>query len=98
MNNAIPVITVTPPSGGLYSLRDKLSGTPPESFVRPVAGPTSGPYKALKSSIHLKLLDKFDLAVLETLTPEVLRQEIATMVERLLMEEQAVVNGSNAAR
>lgn len=49
-------------------------------------------YKALKGRMHLKLLDKFDLAALETLSPTVLRQEIAMMVERLLLEEQAPVN------
>lgn len=53
---------------------------------------TSEAYKLMKGRIHLKLLDKFDLAVLETLAPETLRQEIASMVERLLQEEQAVVN------
>jgi pilus assembly protein CpaF len=49
-------------------------------------------YKVLKGRIHLKLLDKFDLAVLESLPPAQLRQEIATMVERLLLDEQAAVN------
>ena len=49
-------------------------------------------YKLLKGRMHLKLLDKFDLAALESLSPTALRQEIATMVERLLQEEQAPVN------
>jgi pilus assembly protein CpaF len=40
----------------------------------------------------LKLLEQSDLSVLETLAPEKLRQEIATMVERLLNDEQAAVN------
>ena len=31
--------------------------------------------------MHLKLLDQFDLAALETLAPDLLRQEIATMVD-----------------
>ncbi len=53
---------------------------------------TSEAYKALKGRMHLKLLDKFDLAALENLPPPVLRQEIAVMVERLLLEEQAPVN------
>ncbi|MDB5755981.1 MAG: pilus assembly protein CpaF, partial [Massilia sp.] len=47
---------------------------------------------ALKGSIHLKLLDKFDLAVLEALPAAMLRAEIAAMVERLLDDEQAAVN------
>ena len=34
----------------------------------------------------------FDLAALEALAPDVLRHEIAVMVERLLQEEQAVIN------
>lgn len=49
-------------------------------------------YKLLKGRMHLKLLDKFDLAVLESLAPAMLRQEIATMVERLLQEEPAAIN------
>lgn len=49
-------------------------------------------YQALKGRMHLKLLDKFDLTVLEGLPPAVLRQEIAIMVERLLQDEQAAIN------
>ena len=49
-------------------------------------------YKMLKSRMHLKLLEKFDLAALETLPPEDLRQEISAMVGRLLLEEQTAVN------
>ena len=78
---------------GILSLREKLNGTRQE----PAAGlpPTmavGSSYKALKGSIHLKLLEKLDLGVLDTLAPDVLRQEIATMVGRLLDEEQAAVN------
>ena len=49
-------------------------------------------YKLLKGRMHLKLLDKFDLAVLESLPPAMLRQEIASMVERLLQDEPAAIN------
>lgn len=49
-------------------------------------------YKALKGRMHLKLLEKFDLAALETLPPESLRQEISAMVGRLLLEEQTATN------
>ncbi|MEO7493434.1 MAG: CpaF family protein [Massilia sp.] len=49
-------------------------------------------YNTLKAAIHLKLLDRFDLGALETLTPEQLRAEIAAMVEHLLDDEQAAVN------
>jgi len=52
----------------------------------------SDAYKLLKERMHLKLLDRFDLAVLETLKPEVLRQEISIMVTRLLQEEPEALN------
>ena len=52
----------------------------------------SSAYKQLKSRLHMKMLDKLDLAVLDTLPPATLRQEISNMVERLLQDEQAVVN------
>lgn len=52
----------------------------------------SDAYKLLKSKMHLTLLEKFDLAALETLPPEVLRQEISTMVVRLVQEEQTAIN------
>ena len=52
----------------------------------------SDAYKLLKERMHLKLLDRFDLAALETLKPDVLRQEISTMVGRLLQEEPEALN------
>lgn len=74
------------------SFREKLTAVK-VAPARQTQGPTtSDAYKLLKSRIHLKLLDKFDLAVLETLAPEMLRQEIAVMVEHLLHEEQAIIN------
>ncbi|MDP3822971.1 MAG: CpaF family protein [Burkholderiales bacterium] len=75
------------------SLRQKLNGAGGESLARTQPGTASGDaYKALKERIHLKVLDMFDLAALEALAPEQLRHEIAVMVERLLQEEQAVIN------
>ena len=83
------------------SFREKLHAAAVEPIVqRPLQVATDSPqsqgasdaYKLLKGRMHLKLLDKFDLAALEGLSPVVLRQEIATMVERLLLEEQAPVN------
>ncbi|VTU22055.1 Putative conjugal transfer proteinc/MT3759 [Variovorax sp. PBL-H6] len=49
-------------------------------------------YKLLKGRMHLKLLEKFDLAALETLSPEDLRHEISGMVGRLLLEEREALN------
>jgi pilus assembly protein CpaF len=62
---------------------------PPQPQSSPVA---TDAYKFLKERMHLKLLDKFDLGVLESLPPDVLRQEISTMVERLLSEDQSAIN------
>ncbi|WBY03936.1 CpaF family protein [Ramlibacter tataouinensis] len=77
------------------SLRERLNAAPPEAAAGPAAPNDAGSsYRAIKSRIHLKLLEMFDLTALESLAPEVLRQEIAVMVERLLVEEQAVVNDS----
>jgi pilus assembly protein CpaF len=77
----------------LRSLRDKFNNLAADLATRP-ATPLTSPdaYRGLKSRIHLKLLDKFDLAALETLPADKLRQEIAVMVERLLVEENAPIN------
>ncbi|HEY1229554.1 MAG TPA: hypothetical protein VGF26_19785, partial [Ramlibacter sp.] len=85
--SSIQPITTTSGNGAFVSLRAALNGG--AGFAEPALPPGTTPaaadsYKALKGRIHLKLLEKFDLAALETLTPDALRQEIATMVERLL--------------
>jgi pilus assembly protein CpaF len=74
------------------SLRDKLNGGAVEDVVRTQPAANGDAYKALKERIHLKLLDMVDLAALEALAPDHLRNEIAQMVARLLQEEQAVIN------
>jgi pilus assembly protein CpaF len=75
------------------SLRERLNTLTVEMATRSAAQPvTVDGYKALKTQIHLKLLDRLDLSVLETLTPEKLRHEIAVLVERLLQEDQAAIN------
>jgi pilus assembly protein CpaF len=85
------IITPIVTRDGAATLRDKLGAQSPAARFSP--GPASdGGYRALKMRIHQKLLGKVDLAVLETLAPDQLRQEIAVLVERLLQEEQAVVN------
>jgi pilus assembly protein CpaF len=71
------------------SLRHKLSGEIGPRSNHSVSGEA---YQQLKSRIHLKLLDQFDLVALETLAPEDLRREISIMVEKLLEEEQAAIN------
>ena len=73
------------------SFREKLSAAP-QAVPRVPGQDTADGYHALKGSIHLKLLDKFDLAVLEALPAPQLRLEIAAMVEHLLDEEPAAIN------
>jgi pilus assembly protein CpaF len=91
--SSIHPITTTASLGAMPSLRAKLNGGIAETA--PPAQPGAGDsYKLLKGRIHLKLLEKFDLGALETLAPDALRSEIAVMVERLLNEEQAVINDS----
>ena len=83
------------------SFRDKLNAVALEPTApRPLQAVNdanqshfaSEAYKLLKGRMHLKLLDKFDLTVLESLPPAMLRQEIASMVERLLQDEPAAIN------
>jgi pilus assembly protein CpaF len=74
------------------SFREKLSATDKQPDLHAAATGSSDGYNALKGSIHVKLLNKFDLAVLEALPAATLRAEIATMVERLLDDEQAAIN------
>ncbi|MBT2333889.1 CpaF family protein [Variovorax paradoxus] len=83
------------------SFREQLNAIEAEPVARSPVPPladgalssfASDTYKLLKERMHLRLLDRFDLAVLETLKPEVLRQEISTMVTRLLQEEPEALN------
>lgn len=49
-------------------------------------------YQAIKSQIHQALLRRLDLATIEDMAPERLRDELRTLVERLLVEENLVLN------
>ncbi len=84
------------PIPGDRSLRDSL-GSPSEGDGVPRAAHAPvpvGTYLQVKGRLHMKLLERLDLATLETLQPDALRQEIATMVERLLAEESVAVNAA----
>ncbi|MGJ3703891.1 CpaF family protein [Variovorax sp. AFSI2.2] len=83
------------------SFREQLNAIEAEPVVQSAGRPSaettlssfaSDTYKLLKERMHLKLLDRFDLTALETLKPELLRQEISTMVTRLLQEEPEALN------
>lgn len=49
-------------------------------------------YLKLKNKLHLQILDKVDLASLESMSETRLRQEISTLVELMLSENPAQIN------
>jgi pilus assembly protein CpaF len=79
------------------SLRARLGATAP-SFTasNEVAGEAAGvptrAYHETKARIHQVLLGRIDLEAMESLSPENLKEELRQMVERLLVEENLVLN------
>ncbi len=51
-------------------------------------------YQRMKSRVHQRLLERLDLHALEGMVPERLRQELGGLVERLLGEENLVLNAA----
>ena len=78
------------------SLRERLANQAGVVMLRPEAG-IGHSISGLKVAIHQKLLDRVDLAVMESLTEERLREEIAQLVQRLLAED-AVWSTTPSAR
>jgi pilus assembly protein CpaF len=48
-------------------------------------------YFQLKTNIHVRLLDKLDLSLLDTLEKDVLRNQIGSMVEKILLLEESSI-------
>lgn len=59
---------------------------------QPVVFPSIEPYLKLKHELHLKILNMVDLASLESMSDARLRQEIASLVEIILVENPAQIN------
>jgi pilus assembly protein CpaF len=81
------------------SLRDRLEDIKKDTTQASVATQKSGfmgnkVYQELKSRIHRKLLDRIDLTMMESMTPERLQEELKILVERLLSEEAMAINDS----
>jgi pilus assembly protein CpaF len=57
-----------------------------------VLSPALEAYFKLKNKLHLQILEKVDLASLESMSESRLRQEIATLVELMLSESPAQIN------
>ncbi len=79
------------------SLRDRLGaatqGFPlPGEVVPEDAGAPTRAYQETKAHIHQVLLGRLDLEAMESLSPENLKEELRQMVERLLLEENLVLN------
>src|SRR5574340_1232862 len=86
------------------SLRDRLEqirrATPEQTIS---VGPTveehdASAYYDLKVSIPGKLLDRIDLAALESIPEERLREELRLLVERLLLEDGVALNDNERRR
>ena len=56
--------------------------------------PASHAYQQMKARVHQLLLTRLDLEAIEGLAPERLRDELSLLVERLLNEENVVVNAA----
>src|SRR4249919_3020219 len=79
------------------SLREKLqtirNEMPAEQLApQKASGDGTAAYLELKTRVHHKLLDRVDLAAMESLPADRLKQEIALFVERLLGEESMAIN------
>jgi pilus assembly protein CpaF len=90
----------------MFRLRDRLT-SPPNTVPadRPVEARAPAPapaapvnnsraYQQMKARVHELLLGRLDLEAMERLSPEQLRTELNVMVERLLSEENVVVNAA----
>ncbi len=90
---------------GIRDIRDLLTGKKEEQEpLAPVAAeqptpqpastvsPAAGAYVKLKHKLHQQILEKVDLASLESMSEIQLRQEIATLVALLLTESPAQIN------
>ncbi|MEP6872771.1 MAG: CpaF family protein [Burkholderiales bacterium] len=80
------------------SLRERLGAAPqgfaattPDAMLDVVVTPTRA-YQDTKARIHQVLLGRLDLEAMESLSADALKEELRQMVERLLLEENLVLN------
>ena len=86
------------------SLRERLGvtpdtlgmGGPAAAETAPCAGTATADqtYQDTKARLHQLLLERLDLEAMQALSPTALREELGQTVERLLNEEQLVLNAS----
>ena len=80
------------------SLRERLGATT-QGFAQADAAPetpgsSTRAYQDTKTRIHQLLLGRLDLEAMESLAPDALKEELRQMVERLLLEENLVINAA----
>ncbi len=64
----------------------------PSAALQPNPSPALGAYIKLKNNLHAQILEKVDLAALESMSQPQLRQEIGSVIETLLIENPAQIN------
>ena len=80
------------------NLRERLGATTHDGFpvstdaAPDFSGRPTRAYQDTKSHIHQLLLERLDLEAVERFSPEDLKDELRLMVERLLLEENLVLN------
>src|SRR5476649_1626815 len=74
------------------SLRERLESGKARVTGQRGAGIDNRAYQDLKHRLHQTLLDRVDLETLQRLSPEQIRVELRTLVERLLEEEAVIIN------
>lgn len=93
----------TPADLALSGLRDRLStqidttdfsrsDDSASQATERTTGAASLAYQQMKRRVHQLLLSRLDLEAVESMTPDRLREELGVLVERLLLEENVVVN------
>ena len=84
----------------MLKLRERLAVDPAEHArvvdlpVKDTTVQDSLAYQQMKSRVHQLLLGRLDLVAVESMPPERLRGELSLLVERLLIEENVVVNAT----
>ena len=89
---------MTSVKGILLKLREQIATEPlpEETRFEARSGASSAQashaYQQMKARVHQLLLGRLDLEAMEGMSPERLREELSVMVERLLTEENVIVN------
>jgi pilus assembly protein CpaF len=74
------------------SLRERLESGQTRSNGQRISGIDNRAYQELKHRLHAALLDRVDLESMQRLSQEQIRQELRTLIERMLEEESVVIN------